>query len=116
MREVHEELGVEPADPRAGSARADPHVRVGILVTPFVGVMPCSRRCIRAAPRTARAFTLRIRTLAEVEERHVLHRDERGDLLGWRYAMEGTVVWGATGFMLHALLRLLREEAPWMLS
>ena len=54
--------------------------------------------------------------LDALEDRRVLHVDERGIFHGWWYEAEVATIWGATGFMLHALLELLREVRPWATS
>jgi len=117
LREAHEEVGLDPLAPRILGALAPIHTFVSaILVTPFVAVIATLPPLTLSAGEIARAFTVPVRTLVAVEEHHVLHRDARGTLHGWRYDTGDATIWGATGFILHALLDLLQEEAPWLMS
>ena len=34
---------------------------------------------------------------------------------GFAYELDGHVIWGATGVMLHALLQVIRKEASWLI-
>ena len=115
LREAHEELGLDPRSVRVLGALEPIHTYVSaILVTPFVDLMDRLPPLEPNAGEIARVFTVPLRTLSAVEERRVLHRDERGTFHGWWYQTDDATIWGATGFMLHALLELLREETPWL--
>jgi 8-oxo-dGTP pyrophosphatase MutT (NUDIX family) len=114
LREAEEELGIEPAAVRILGALRPIHTFVSaILVTPFVAVVEELPVLRPSELEIARAFTLPVATLMAVEERRVLHRDERSVFHGWWYETSDVTIWGATGFMLHDLLELLREEALW---
>jgi len=62
----------------------------------------------------ARVLTVPIPVLVAAEEERELHRDGSRSWKGWWYEIEGVTVWGATAFMLHELLAVLSEEAPWL--
>ena len=51
--------------------------------------------------------------LAELERPMALERPDGGTWHGWAYELEGHTIWGATGWMLHGLLDLLRRETTW---
>jgi hypothetical protein len=52
--------------------------------------------------------------LREAHERPMeLARPGGGTWHGWAYELEGHTIWGATGWMLHGLLELLRKETTW---
>ncbi len=117
LREAHEEVGLDPSAIRVLGALEPIHTFVSaILVTPFIGVVPELPELTLSDDEIARAFTVPVRELAAVEERRVLLRDEKGTVHGWWYESNDAVVWGATGFMLHALLEVMRKETPWMTS
>jgi 8-oxo-dGTP pyrophosphatase MutT (NUDIX family) len=114
LREAQEELGLDPAAVRILGALDPIHTYVSaILVTPFVGTIDALPALTPSAAEIARAFTVPVATLDRVEERRVLHVDEGGTFHGWWYETGDATIWGATGFMLHALLELLREVRPW---
>ncbi len=114
LREAHEELGIEPGLVQTLGALDPIHTYVSaILVTPFVGVVDALPELAPSEAEIARAFTVAVSTLAEVEERRVLHVDASGTFHGWWYETPDATIWGATGFMLHALLGVLKDESSW---
>ena len=34
---------------------------------------------------------------------------------GFAYELDGYMIWGATGWMLHSLLEIVRKEASWLI-
>lgn len=117
LRETHEELGIEPEVPEVLGALPPVHTFVSsILVTPFVAVLDTLPALRVHAAEIARVLTVPIRALADVEEERELHREGDRVWRGWWYETGDATVWGATGFMVHALLDLVREEAPWTMS
>lgn len=116
LREVQEEVGIEPSLPDVLGALPPIHTFVsGILVSPFVGLVPGLPALTVSHGEIARVLTVPLRRLAEVEQQRALHREGRV-WKGWCYELDGASVWGATGFMVHALLELIRREAPWTVS
>jgi 8-oxo-dGTP pyrophosphatase MutT (NUDIX family) len=117
LRETFEEVGIDPALPRMAGALAPIHTFVsGILVTPFVATVPAFPRFTASDGEIARILTPSIRALAEAEETRELRREASRVWRGWWYELGDATIWGATGFMVHALLELLRKEAPWTMS
>jgi 8-oxo-dGTP pyrophosphatase MutT (NUDIX family) len=116
LRETHEELGIEPGAPDVLGALPAVHTFVsGILVTPFVAVLDAMPALRVSRAEIARVLTIPIRALAATEEERELREGDRV-WKGWWYQTGDATVWGATGFMVHALLDLVREEAPWTVS
>jgi len=59
-------------------------------------------------------LTFSVRRLAEVESAMELAREDGRVWKGWAYELEGSLIWGATGAMLHDLLEVLRKETTWL--
>jgi hypothetical protein len=53
-------------------------------------------------------------TLDAIERERVYERDGQEVWRGWEYEVDGATIWGATGWMLHTLLELLRKETAWL--
>jgi 8-oxo-dGTP pyrophosphatase MutT (NUDIX family) len=109
LREAQEEIGLDPALPEIVGALPSVHTFVsGILVTPFVGVV---QRSPELAPRdgeVVRVLTTPIARLLEIERTVTWERPGGRRWTGWVYDVDGSTIWGATGWMLHDLLELLR--------
>jgi 8-oxo-dGTP pyrophosphatase MutT (NUDIX family) len=117
LREAHEEVGIDPSVPDILGALPPVHTVVsGILVTPFVATTSTMPELSISESEIARALTIPLRVLSTVEETRELHREGGRVFRGWWYETGEATVWGATGFMLHSLLELLRREAPWSTS
>jgi 8-oxo-dGTP pyrophosphatase MutT (NUDIX family) len=116
LRETEEEVGIARDAPELLGALPAVHTFVsGILVTPFVGVLPRLPALAVSDVEIARALTVPLATLHGVEEQRELHREAGRVWKGWWYETDDVTIWGATGFMLHALLDLIRKEEPWLL-
>ncbi len=117
LRETAEELGIEVAAGAVLGALPPVHTYVsGILVTPFVAALPELPVLTVSEAEIARVIRVRLRELAAVEEQRVVREANGMTWRGWWYVSANTTVWGATGFMLHALLELVRKEAPWAVT
>ena len=120
LRETEEEVGVARDAPAVLGALPPVHTFVsGILVTPFVAALPSLPPLRVSEVEIARALTVPLTTLDAAETRRELHRPggrEGGRVWkGWWYETGDVTIWGATGFMLHALLDVIRKEEPWLL-
>ncbi|MGZ4150568.1 MAG: NUDIX hydrolase [Actinomycetota bacterium] len=120
LRETEEEVGIARDAPALLGALPPVHTFVsGILVTPFVGVLTALPALALSDVEIARALTVPVATLHAVEEQRELHRADQREggrvWKGWWYETGDVTIWGATGFMLHALLDLIRKEEPWLL-
>jgi 8-oxo-dGTP pyrophosphatase MutT (NUDIX family) len=117
LRETREEIGVGVASDAVLGALPPVHTYVsGILVTPFVAVVPELPALVVSDAEIARVVQVPLRRLAAIEEERVLREENGMAWRGWWYVDGDTTVWGATGFMVHALLGLVRKEAPWAVT
>jgi 8-oxo-dGTP pyrophosphatase MutT (NUDIX family) len=117
LRETEEELGIVPGQVSILGALPPIHTHVSAtLVTPFVATTPSLPALVVNDEEIARVLTAPIRTLAGLEEERVVPRPDGGTWRGWWYDLPEGTVWGATAFMVHALLELIRREAPWSMS
>lgn len=114
LREAHEEIGLDPALSDLLGALPAVHTTVsGILVVPFLGMLDASPALSISDGEIAEVLTVPVARLAEVERPMELARPSGGTWRGWAYELEGHTIWGATGWMLHELLELLRTETTW---
>lgn len=115
LRETHEEIGIEPDTVDLLGALPAVHTFVsGVLVAPFVATVPALPVLHVAPAEIDRVVTVPVRMLDGVEESRELHREGGRIWRGWWYETPDVTVWGATGFMVHALLELMRRETPWL--
>jgi len=115
LRETHEELGIDPDAIEILGALGPIHTFVSrILVTPFIGVIPRLPALSVSEAEIARVLEVPVRELAAAEEERELREEGGATWRGWWYPMGEVTIWGATGFMVHELLTLLRKEAPWV--
>jgi 8-oxo-dGTP pyrophosphatase MutT (NUDIX family) len=120
LRETEEEVGVAREAPTVLGALPPVHTFVsGILVTPFVATLRALPPLRVSHGEIDRVLTVPLKTLHAVEAERELRRAgqrEGGRVWkGWWYETGDATIWGATGFMLHALLDLIRKEEPWLL-
>lgn len=116
LRETEEEVGLASDDVEMLGALAPIHTYVSAtLVTPFVGIVAAMPAFAPNAREIAAIHTPALADLAQVEEQRVLREKDGLTWRGWWYPLPEVTVWGATGFIVHALLELLRGEAPWTL-
>jgi len=117
LRETAEELGVDvPATSVLGALPAIHTSVSGILVTPFVAIVASLPPLTVSDAEIARVVRVSLRELAAIEEQRVLREENGMTWRGWWYVDGGATVWGATGFMVHALLEIVRKEAPWAVT
>ena len=117
LRETHEEIGIPPDAVRLLGALPPIHTFVSaILVTPFVGLVASLPPLTVSAGEIARVLTAPIRQLAAIEEQRVLREHGGSTWRGWWYELPEATVWGATGFIVHGFLELLRREASWAIA
>jgi 8-oxo-dGTP pyrophosphatase MutT (NUDIX family) len=117
LRETQEEVGIDPDAIDVLGSLPPVHTFVsGILVTPFVAVIPALPPLTISAFEIARVLEVPLRALAATEEERELREEGGTTWRGWWYPVTEATIWGATGFMVHELLRLVREEAPWAVT
>ena len=117
LRETAEELGIDVSADAVLGALPPIHTYVsGILVTPFVAVLPALPELTVSDAEIARVVRVPLRELDMIEEQRTLREENGMTWRGWWYVNGDTTVWGATGFMVHALLEMIRKEAPWAVT
>jgi 8-oxo-dGTP pyrophosphatase MutT (NUDIX family) len=115
LREAREEIDLDPSAVEVVGALAPVHVWVSsILVVPFVGIVASPPALTHSVSEIDEVLTFSVRRLAEVESTMELAREDGRVWKGWAYELEGSLIWGATGAMLHDLLEVLRKETPWL--
>jgi 8-oxo-dGTP pyrophosphatase MutT (NUDIX family) len=107
LRETEEELGIPPAAVQVLGALPPVHTMVsGFVIVPFVGRLAELPTMAPSEVEVAEVLQLDLARLAKVE-REVLGASGRS----WHaYELDGSLVWGATGRVLHSLLDVLRGE------
>jgi 8-oxo-dGTP pyrophosphatase MutT (NUDIX family) len=114
LREVHEEIGLDPALPRLLGALPPVHTFVsGILVVPFVGTLERPPSLTVNEGEIDDVLTFGVQRLAAAERMVTYDRPDGGIWRGFAYELDGHTVWGATGSMLHTLLETIRKETTW---
>jgi 8-oxo-dGTP pyrophosphatase MutT (NUDIX family) len=110
LRETTEELGIPPEAVDVLGALAPVHTTVsGILIVPFVGILPYRLRLTPSASEIAEVLEYPLERLIAEETEVELPRG--GHIYrGYAYEMEGHTIWGATARILHSLIEILEEE------
>jgi 8-oxo-dGTP pyrophosphatase MutT (NUDIX family) len=114
-RETFEEIGVDPGSAEILGTLTPLHTRVsGILIVPFVGVLERPPVFVPQGGEITQVLTFEVRRLVAAERtaRYDLAGGRRWE--GWVYEVDGHTVWGATGWILHELLDIVRKEAAWL--
>ena len=115
LRESREEIDLDPSVVEIVGALPSVPVRVSsILVVPFVGMMRTPPALTHSVGEIDEVLTFPVRRLAGIEAAMELVREDGGVWTGWAYELEGSLIWGATGLMVHDLLEVLRKETSWL--
>ena len=116
LREAYEEIGLDPSAVDVIGALPPVHTVVsGILVVPFVGMLAEPPAFVVNVGEIEEVLTFPVRRLAEVERVVEIAREPGRVWQGFAYELEGHTIWGATGWMLHTLLEVIRKEASWLI-
>jgi 8-oxo-dGTP pyrophosphatase MutT (NUDIX family) len=110
LRETEEELGLPPSEVDVLGALPPVHTFVSrILIMPFVGVLPPRPAFTPNAGEIAEVLQYPLSELAVAEREVEL---PRGDHVyrGFAYEMQDNTIWGATAFILHNLIAIVRME------
>ena len=118
LRETNEELGIDPSVVDVIGALEPIHTFVsGILVTPFVGLAAALPPLTVSEAEIARVIEVPVRELAAAEQQREVRESGGTTWRGWWYPLEdGATIWGATGYMVHELIELLRKETSWVVT
>ena len=105
LRETEEELGVEPRQLEVLGALPPVHTVVsGYVIAPFVALMEETVELRPSPVEIAEVIELGIDDLARVEEEVTLD----GRSAWFAYTLQGHIVWGATGRIVHSFLEALK--------
>jgi len=116
-REAFEEIGLDRTAAEILGSLPPVHTYVSaILVVPFVGLLDHEPELFPAEAEIQEIVRAPVAALARAERPMELPRPSGPAWHGWAYPVDGHTIWGATGFMLHSFLELLRKDAPWVLS
>ena len=115
LREASEEIGLDPLEPVVLGALPPIHTRVsGFLVVPWVAALGTVPVLAASDHEIEAIVELPIARLGEAERPMELPVDGGRTWTGWAYEVDGTTVWGATGWILHGFLEIVRRETPWL--
>ena len=111
LRETEEELGIpREAMEVAGMLPPTPTVATRYVIVPFVGILRERPEMIPSPAEIAEVIELGLSPLVEVE-RAVDATGPDGVARSWfAYDLDGYLVWGATGRILHSLIEVLHKE------
>ena len=116
LRESWEEIGLDPRETDVLGALPPVHTTVsGILVVPFVGMLASMPAFVVSEEEIEEVLTFTVGRLAKVERPVEVAREAGRVWRGFAYELDGHMIWGATGVMLHALLQVIRKEASWLI-
>ena len=114
LRECREEIDLDPAVVEVVGALPPVPVRVSsIVVVPFVGMVRSPPALTHSVGEIDEILTVAVRRLAGIESTMELTREDGNVWTGWAYELDGSLIWGATGMMVHDLLEVLRKETSW---
>ncbi len=114
IREAGEEIGLAPAAFEVLGSLSPIHTSVsGILVVPFVAIVPTTPELRPSEAEIEEVLMLPVERLAQVEASVEYERPGGGTWHGYAYEVDGHTVWGATGWILHMLLDTIRLETAW---
>ena len=116
LREAFEEIGLDPAATELVGALPAVHTFVsGILVVPFVGMLASPPVFTVSDEEIQEVLTFSVARLAAVERTVEIAREGGRVWQGFAYELDGHTIWGATGWILHSLLEVVRKEASWLI-
>lgn len=116
LREAFEEIGLDPEMTDLVGALPPVHTTVsGILVVPFVGMLESLPALVVSEGEIEEVLTFTVARLAEAERAVEVAREPGRVWHGFAYELDGYMIWGATGWMLHGLLEVIRKEASWLI-
>jgi 8-oxo-dGTP pyrophosphatase MutT (NUDIX family) len=111
LRETHEEIALAPDDVSVFGALVRLPTITGYHVTSFVGEFDSARELVFNPREIDLLFTAPLRHLGDPRNHRVEHREYAGTNYPIHfYEYDDHTIWGATGYMLYALLEYLRGE------
>ncbi len=109
LREMHEEIGVDPQDVIVFGHLGDMPIITGYLVRPFVGQIPWPYELQISTDEVESAFIVPLKWLVDPDHRTIQYRSFAGREFPIIYFdhFEGHQLWGASAEMMVALLSAL---------
>ena len=110
LRETEEELGLSPSEVDVLGALPAVHTFVSsILIVPFVGMLRPRPTFAPNAGEIAEVLQYPLDRLAEAEREVEFPRGNHV-YQGFAYEMKDNTIWGATAYILHSLIEIVRKE------
>ncbi|HEX9891688.1 MAG TPA: CoA pyrophosphatase [Actinomycetota bacterium] len=111
LRETEEELGIRAgAFDVVGGLPPTPTIVSGFVIAPFVGLLAAPPALRPSEEEIAEVLDLPIRTLRHVEREVPAPGGLHPTM--YSYEVDGSLVWGATGRILHSFLEIL-DKGGW---
>ncbi|HEX2030829.1 MAG TPA: CoA pyrophosphatase [Actinomycetota bacterium] len=109
LRETEEELGIAPSEVEViGALPPTETVVTGYVIVPYVGMLAVRPEMRPSAAEIAEVLEIEVALLTKTE-RAAGGPDPMGRFATWfQYELDGHVVWGATGRIVHSFLKALR--------
>ena len=112
LREAGEELGITPTDVELVGALPPVHTYVsGIVIAPLVGVLSIDPRYTPNAAEVAEILEPPLSLLASVGSEETFEREGR-TFSTFVFPVDGHVIWGATGRILHSFIQTVLPAIP----
>ena len=87
----------------------------GILVVPFVGMLESLPAFVVSEREIEEVLTFTRGAAGGGGAAVEVAREPGRVWHGFAYELDGYMIWGATGWMLHSLLEIVRKEASWLI-
>lgn len=109
LREMQEEVGIDPGIVEVIGRLDDVVTRTGFIVAPFVGILATRPEYVLQATEVDEIFEVPIETLLREGQPAIRYVDYRGARFPvYSYRTELMEIWGLTGRILKALLDMVR--------
>ena len=111
LRESAEELGIQPEDVTVlGRLDDSPTFSTSFIISPFVGLIPYPYPFRLDPIEVAAVFDTPLSKLADpaVVQTYVRTREDGAPTVDYEYHVTGHVIWGATAWIIHHFLEIIR--------
>ncbi len=112
LREAHEELGIKASDIEIIGTFNELLTITGYHIVPVVGFLSPQTSLKPNPAEVARVFNIPLEALADAARwERKEHRYLGSVLQAWHFLWEGEDLWGASGYILRDLVRLIDKES-----